>query len=171
MTCENDIQRETTACLDRATIATVPLAGSVGTGRLTMAQELIAAIIKRHIYAGQVLSTPGTGLPPSGQRPFPIAKVDDARIVFRFPSGDISIRFREIEYAIAETRKAGGRVRLGGNKGWADPGTLQRFLQCAKGHQQQTVSYVAPVLVECGIAEYTMEGRAKGIRLVGCSRR
>ena len=110
-----------------------------------MAREPIAAIIKRHIYAGQMLSTPGSGLPPSGQRPFPIAKVDDARVVFRFPSGDIPIRFSEIEYAIAETRKAGGRVRLGGKKGWADPGTLQRFLQCAKGGTNSKPSVMLPL--------------------------
>ena len=131
-----------------------------------MVREPIAAIIRRHISAGQVLSTPGRGLPPSGQNPFRIARVDDSRVVFRFPSGEISVPFSEIEHAIAEVRKAGGRVRLGGSQGWADPGTLQRFLQDAKGNQLRTVTYIAPVLAECGIAEYTMEGGAKGIQLV-----
>jgi hypothetical protein len=30
----------------------------------------------------------------------------------------------------------------------------------------RTANYVAPVLVGCGVAEYTMEGRAKGVHLV-----
>ena len=132
-----------------------------------MVGEPIAAIIKRHIYEGQLLYTPGRGLPPSGQSQFRIDRIDDLRVVFRVPSV-ISSRFSEIENAIAETRKAGGRVRLGGFNGLADPGTLERFLQEARGNATRTVTYVAPVLVECGIAEYTLEGGAKGIRLVGC---
>jgi hypothetical protein len=131
---------------------------------------MIAGTIKRHISAGQELLTPGRGLPATNQKPFTITKVDDSRIVFGFPSGPIFVRFSEIDHAIRETRKAGGRVRIGGLKGWADPGTLQRFLQDAKGNPLQTASYVAPVLVECGIAEYTMEGRAKGLWLMEGSR-
>ena len=127
---------------------------------------MIAATIKRWIYEGQVLLTPGAGDPPIAQRPFTIGAVEDARIVFDFPSGPINVRFNEIEYAISETRKAGGKVRIGANQGWAEPGTFQRFLQDAKGNQLRTANYVAPVLVECGILEYTTEGRAKGVRLL-----
>lgn len=127
---------------------------------------MIAATIKRWIYQGQVLWTPGTGDPPTGQRPFAIAAVEDARIVFDFPSGPINVRFNEIEYAISETRNAGGRVRIGANQGWAEPGTFQRFLQDAKGNQLRTANYVVPVLVECGILDYSMEGRAKGVMLI-----
>ena len=127
---------------------------------------MIAGTIKRHIYAGQVLLTPGRGLPAVNQNPFTIAKVDDSRIVFEFPSGPIFVRYSEIDHAIRETRKAGGRVRIGAAQGWADPGTLQRFPQDAKGNTLRTANYVAPVLVGCGVAEYTMEGRAKGVHLV-----
>lgn len=127
---------------------------------------MIAGTIKRHIYAGQVLLTPGRGLPAVNQNPFTVAKVDDSRIVFEFPSGPIFVRYSEIDHAIRETRKAGGRVRIGAAQGWADSGTLQRFLQDAKGNPLRTANYVAPVLVGCGVAEYTMEGRAKGVHLV-----
>ena len=132
-----------------------------------MVGEPIAAIIKRHIYEGQMLCTPGHGMAATGRRQFHIDRIDDLRILFRVPSV-ISSRFSEIESAVVETRQAGGRVRLGGFNGLADPGTLERFLQEARGNDTRTVTYVAPVLVQCGIAEYTMEGRAKGIRLVGC---
>ena len=81
---------------------------------------MIAGTIKRHIYAGQVLLTPGRGLPAVNQNPFTIAKVDDSRIVFEFPSGPIFVRYSEIDHAIRETRKAGGRVRIGAAQGWAD---------------------------------------------------
>lgn len=127
---------------------------------------MIAGTIKRHIYAGQVLLTPGRGLPAVNQNQFTIAKVDDSRIVFEFPSGPIFVRYSEIDHAIRETRKAGGRVRIGAAQGWADSGTLQRFPQDAKGNTLRTANYVAPVLVGCGVAEYTMEGRAKGVHLV-----
>ena len=95
---------------------------------------MIAGTIKRHIYAGQVLLTPGRGLPAVNQNQFTIAKVDDSRIVFEFPSGPIFVRHSEIDHAIRETRKAGGRVRIGAAQGWADSGTLQRFPQDAKGN-------------------------------------
>ena len=127
---------------------------------------MIAATIKRWIYQGQVLWTPGTGDPPIAQRPFTIGAVEDARIVFTFPSGPINVRFNEIEYAVNEMLKVGGRVRIGADNRWAKPGTFQRFLQDAKGNPTRTANYVAPVLVECGILEYTMEGQAKGVRLL-----
>lgn len=127
---------------------------------------MIAATVKRWIYPGQVLLTPGRGDPATGQHPFTIGAVEDARIVFDFPSGPINVRFNEIEYAISETRKAGGRVLIGANQGWAKLGTFQRFLQDAKGNQLRTANYVAPVLEECGVLEYTMEGQAKGVRLL-----
>ena len=78
---------------------------------------MIAGTIKRHIYAGQVLLTPGRGLPAVNQNPFTVAKVDDSRIVFEFPSGPIFVRYSEIDHAIRETRKAGGRVRIGAAQG------------------------------------------------------
>ena len=127
---------------------------------------MIAHTIKRWIYAGQVLWTPGRGEPPTSQHPFTIKVVTDTGLIFDFPSGPINVSFDEIEYAIAETRKVGGRVRIGADEGWADLGTFQRFLQDAKGNQLRTASYVAPVLEECRIIEYTMEGLAKGVRLI-----
>ena len=127
---------------------------------------MIAGTIKHHTYAGQVLLTPGRGLPARNQKPFTIAKVDDSRIVFEFPSGPIFVRYSDIDHAIREMRQAGGRVRIGAAQGWADRGTFQRFLQDAKGNRLRTANYVAPVLVECGIVEYTMEGIAKGVRLI-----
>ncbi len=131
---------------------------------------MTADTIDRWIYAGQVLWTPGRGEPPTNRHPFTIMEVTDTRLIFDFLSGPINVRFDEIEYAIAETRKAGGRVRIGAAARWADPGTFQRFLQDAKSNQLRTASYVVPVLVECGIIEYTMEGSAKGVRLIdGCT--
>ena len=126
---------------------------------------MIAATIKRWIYAGQVLWTPGRGDPPEDQRPFTIRAVADDRVIFEFPSGPINVKFDEIDYAISETRKAGGRVRIGADQRWAEPGTFQRFLQDAKGTQLRTANYVVPVLEECRVLEYTMEGHEKGVRL------
>ena len=122
---------------------------------------MIAGTIKRHIYAGQVLLTPGRGLPAVNQNPFTVAKVDDSRIVFEFPSGPIFVRYSEIDHAIRETRKAGGRVRIGAAQGWADSGTLQRFLQDAKGNPLRTANYVAPVLVGWGVAWRNIRWKAE----------
>ena len=48
---------------------------------------MIANTIKRWIYTGQVLLTPGSGDPPTDQREFTIGEVGDLRITFDFPSG------------------------------------------------------------------------------------
>ena len=127
---------------------------------------MIANTIKRWIYAGQVLLTPGSGDLPTDQSEFTISEVGDLRITFDFPSGPLRVRYDVIEYAISATRAAGGRVRIGSIQGQADPGTFQRFLQDQQGNLTQNASYVVPVLVECGIMGYTMEGSAKGVQLI-----
>lgn len=133
----------------------------------TVIGTMFAEIINRHIHAGQELWTPGRGIPPRGQSPFKVAAVDDARMIFEFPPGEscVLVRLSAIEDAIIQTRNVGGTVRLGGSQGWAEPGTFHRFLQDAKGSPMRIVTYVAPVVVECELAEYTMIGRSKGLRL------
>ena len=128
---------------------------------------MLAEIINRHIHAGQELWTPGRGIPPRLQSPFRIAAVNDERIIFEFPPGEscVLVRIKAIEDAIRQTHDAGGEVPLGGSQGWAKPGTFHRFLQDAKGSPMRVVTYVAPVVVECGLAEYKMMGQAKGLRL------
>ena len=76
------------------------------------------------------------------------------------------VRMSDIAYAIQRARDAGGRERIGAAQGWAEPDTFQWFLQIAKSNQLRTANYVVPVLVECGIAEYIMEGRAKGLHII-----
>ena len=127
---------------------------------------MIGETVKRWIYAGQVLLTPGSGDPPTDQSEFTIGAVGELRITFDFPSGPLRVRYDVIKHAISETRKAGGRVRIGATQGQADPGTFQRFLQDEQGNLTQNASFVVPVLVECGILDYTMEGSAKGVRLI-----
>ena len=129
---------------------------------------MIGETIKRWIDSGQVLLTPGRGIPPTHQREFKIGTVGDVRITFDFPKSQVHVWYDEIEHAINETRKAGGRVRIGAYEGRAELGTFQRFLQDAQGKhkQQRNAEYVAAVLEECGISEYTIEGGAKGIRLI-----
>lgn len=129
----------------------------------------IAAIIQSKIHIGQTLLTPGQGQRAHNARPFRIIACDEERITFEHPSSAFSLAFDVIEAAVSEVRKAGDSVPIGSVFGWAAPGTFQRYLQDArgpKGGQGQTASYVAPLLVECGIAEYTMIGQAKGLRLI-----
>lgn len=78
---------------------------------------MIAATIARWIYEGQVLRTPGRGDPPTNQHAFTIGAVTESRVIFDFPSGPINVRFDEIQYAVTETRRAGGKVRIGAAQG------------------------------------------------------
>ena len=128
---------------------------------------MLAEIINRHIYADQELWTPGTGTPPRRQHPFRVAAVNDERIIFEFPRSDncVLVRISAIKEAIIQTRNVGGTVLLAGDNRRAEPGTFQIFLQDARGSAKRDVTYVAPVLVECALAEYTMIGQAKGLRL------
>ena len=128
---------------------------------------MLAEIINCHIYVGQELWTPGRGIPPRGQSPFEIAALNDERIIFEFPHREscLLVRITSIEDAIFQTRDAGGEVLLGGSQGQTEPGTLQSFLESARGNSTRVVTYVALVIVECELAEYTMIGDAKGLRL------
>ena len=132
---------------------------------MDMCASTLGVLIKSHIRPRQILLTPGTGNPPRNQRRFMIGEVSDCRIVFDFPKSRIVVRFTDIEVAIREMRRAGGEVRIGAYQGWAERGTLENFLQEARGNQLRTANYVAPVLVECGVASYVMNGQAKAIRL------
>lgn len=123
-------------------------------------------INKGRIFAGQEFHTPGQGIHAKKQSPFTLAEVNELQIKIIFPNSIITIRPDHIDRAVGDVREAGGQVRIGAFNGWAKSGTLQRFLQDARGSALQDASYVAPMLVECGIAEYTMLGRAKGVRLV-----
>ena len=125
---------------------------------------MIAGIITRHIHEGQELYTPGTGSPARGKSKFTIGMIEDTRITFVFERSAIQVSYRHIDYAVCQARRAGGTVRIGSRQGRADSGTLQRFLQDAQGNVLMNASYIAPVLVECGIAEYVMIGRSKGLR-------
>ena len=134
---------------------------------------MLAEIIQRHIYVGQELWTPGRGMPPRRQSPFKIAAVNDERVIFEFPHREscVLVRIAAIENAILQMRDAGGEVVLGGSQGQTEPGTLQSFLEHARGNSTRVVTYVAPVVVECELAEYTMIGDAKGLRLTATKER
>ena len=128
--------------------------------------SMIADVIRTHISQGQRLETPGRGMPARNSRSFTVGGLNETRIYFDFPNTSVAVLFEVIDAAIKRLKNAGGQALIGGAQGWADPGTFQRFLQNAQGNAMRTVNYVAPVLVECGIAQYAMVGNRKAIRLV-----
>ena len=130
-----------------------------------MTGSTLSVLIKAHIQPGQILLTPGRGNPARYQRPFTVSEVTDSWVVFSFPNSRILVQFAHIEKALREMRKAGGEAPIGAYQGWANEGTLEQFVQNARGNQQRTANYVAPILVECEVATYTTDKAAKGIRL------
>ena len=119
--------------------------------------------IRDRIRPGQLLQSPGTGYPPQNQVDFAVTDVGDMGIwVDKLRQW---IRFDVLERVVSEVRATGGAVFIGSKQGWADDGTLERFLQDARGNNTRTSTYVAPILVECGIAEYVPQAKAKRIRL------
>ena len=120
--------------------------------------------VRQALGSGCILLTPGKGYPPRNQKSFAVTAVSNTSVrVDRLTS---EIRFDVLEYAVSGIRDAGGEVPIGGKQDWADNGTLERFLQDARGNNTRTSTYVAPILVASGIAEYVPAPRAKRIRLL-----
>ena len=120
--------------------------------------------IRQTLDSGYILLTPGRGYPPLKQKPFEVTAITNTGIkVNRLQQ---EIRFNILERGVSNIRNAGGEVPVGSKQGWADPGTLERFLQDARGNNTRTSTYAAPILVECGVAEYVPAAGAKRIRLL-----
>lgn len=120
--------------------------------------------IRQRLDSGCILLTPGRGYPPIKQQTFSIAAISNTGI--KTDKLGQEIRFDVLERVVSNVRNAGGDVLIGGKQGWADPGTLERFLQDARGNNTRTSTYAAPILVECGVAEYVPAAGAKRIRLL-----
>ena len=125
---------------------------------------LVERAIRQTLDNGYILLTPGRGYPPLKQQPFEVTAITNTGIkVNRLQQ---EIRFNILERVVPNVRNAGGEVPVGSKQGWADPGTLERFLQDARGNNTRTSTYAAPILVECGVAEYVPAAGAKRIRLL-----
>ena len=120
--------------------------------------------IRQTLDSGYILLTPGRGYPPIKQQPFEVTAITNMGI--KTDKLGQEIRFDVLERVVSNVRNAGGEVPVGSKQGWADPGTLERFLQDARGNNTRTSTYAAPILVECGVAEYVPVPGAKRIRLL-----
>ena len=120
--------------------------------------------IRQTLDSGHILLTPGAGYPPRNQQKFAVTAISDTGI--KIDKLGQEIRCDVLESAVSNIRNAGGEVPVGSKQGWADPGTLERFLQDARGNNTRTSTYAAPILVECGVAEYVPAAGAKRIRLL-----
>ena len=123
----------------------------------------VAQAIRSHIQRGQILQSPGSGYPPRNREDFMVTEVGTTGI--RVSKLGQPIDFSVLQRVVSDARNAGGTVNIGSKQGPADPGTLERFIQDAVGDQTRRSTYVAPILVEAGIAEYIPGGGAKRIRL------
>ena len=119
--------------------------------------------VRQALGSGCILLTPGNGYPPRDQEIFEVITVSDTGVKVNKLGQEI--HFDVLEYAVSGIRDAGGEVRIGSKQGWADSGTLERFLQDARGNNTRTSTYVAPILVMCRIAEYIPAPGAKRIAL------
>lgn len=125
---------------------------------------LFARAIRQRLPSGSILLTPGAGHPPRNQQKFAVTAISNTGV--KIDKLGQEIRFDVLERAVSNVRSAGGEVPIGGKQGWADPGTLERFLQDARGNNTRTSTYAAPILVECRVAEYVPAPGAKRIRLL-----
>ena len=145
-------------------------AASVGQAHRTTGAETsndtrsVEQAIRQTLVSGHILLTPGAGYPPRNQQKFAVTAISDTGI--KIDKLGQEIRCDVLESAVSNIRNAGGEVPVGSKQGWADPGTLERFLQDARGNNTRTSTYAAPILVECGVAEYVPAAGAKRIRLL-----
>lgn len=131
---------------------------------MTSASGRVENAIRNRLYPEQTLLSPGSGYPPSRQTPFEVVAISDTGIKVNKLGEEI--RFDVLERVVSDVCNAGDDVIIGGAQGLADSGTLERFLQDARGNTTRTSTYAAPILVECGIAEYVPLPGAKRIRLL-----
>ena len=125
--------------------------------------DSLVSAIRRSIVPGQVLWSPGRGIPAKKQEPFTVLLINDAGV--RIDKLGQPISFQHIEYAMHRIADWGGTVPIGSRQGWADHETLEWALQVARGNNTRTATYVAPILVETSLARYVMLGRQKAITL------
>ena len=125
--------------------------------------DSLVTAVRRCIVPAQVLWSPGRGIPPRKQEPFTVLDINDAGI--RIDKLGQPILFQHIEYAIHRIANWGNIVPIGSRQGWAEHETLEWALQVARGNNTRTATYVAPILVETGLARYVMLDRQKGIAL------
>ena len=135
---------------------------------MSSGSRAVERTIRDRIHPGQILQSPGTGYPPKDQRNFEVSDVGNKGI--KVEKLGQWIGFDVLERVVSDVRAGGGEVFIGSKQGWADGGTLERFLQASRGNNKRTSTYVAPVLVECGIAEYVPQAGAKCIRLTASFR-
>ena len=125
---------------------------------------LVERAIRQTLDNGYILLTPGAGYPPRNQQKFAVTAISNTGI--KIDKLGQEIHFDVLRRVVSNVQNAGGDVLIGGKQGWADPGTLERFLQDARGNNTRTSTYAAPILVECGVVEYVPVAGAKRIRLL-----
>lgn len=113
--------------------------------------------IRSALNEGDTLYTPDR---PS---PFVVESFDEMGLKVRKPKSLIFIRWGVLDGVPAYmARFDRAEVAIGAKRGWADAGTLERFLQDRHGNNVMRASYVAPILKAAGVCEILpKQGREK----------
>lgn len=119
-------------------------------------EQRVQDAIRSALDEGDELCTP-TG------SPFKVAAFDSEALKVDTSAARIRVEWDVLEGVPAcMARFDRCEVAIGARKGWADEGTLERFLQDEHGNPTMRASYVAPILEGAGVCEILpRQGREK----------
>lgn len=121
------------------------------------------------INVGDIFSTPGRGIPASGQKPFEILSKDLTRITISSGKAKIPLDkdcFHAIEKAFTKNRSLWLRCAAVHHVE-AVENSVDKLIREATGSQLARGNYVCAILEHCDLVRYSMRGNRKGIQLPG----
>jgi hypothetical protein len=125
------------------------------------------SLINSTLSAGQVLRTPGRGIPPTRQGTFKIYAINAAEIIIESGQGQIILEkvcFDIVEQAFISNPAI--RLRVASlHDNLPLPGSVDKLIRDATGSNLARGNYVSSILAYCNIVKYAMNGRQKVVVL------
>jgi UDP-2,3-diacylglucosamine pyrophosphatase LpxH len=126
-------------------------------------------VVLEKVEVGDVLSTPGRGIPASGQRPFEIIRKDPSGITLSSGKAKLLLEsdcFHALEAAFSEDPSLWLRGAVRHDVESLET-SVDRVIREATGSRSARGHYVSSILEHCGLVRYSMRGNRKGIELTG----
>lgn len=123
--------------------------------------------ITSSLSAGQVLRTPGRGIPPTHWGTFTICTINPSEIIIE--SGQDQIILEKLCFDIVEQTfitNPASRLRVASlHDNVPLPDSVDKLIRNATGSNLARGNYVCSILVQCKLVKYAMNGRQKIIVL------
>ena len=126
-------------------------------------------MIRRKINPGQVLLTPGRGIPPTRQRPFFVTNITSNYIDIQIGEAQTFNRLPMQMFDAVEDffrNNSTGRLRIAAEHTMTStPGSVDEIVRSAVDFPRVIGNYVASILEAAGCVRYAMAGNRKYIQI------